>query len=345
MIGLAAQLLLRISLFMFLAVTLVHALAAALPSTQLAFISNRSGSNQLYLHDLDRQITRRLHPLRILGRTPVWSPDGEWILVASDATEDGNSDLFRISRSGALHRLTEVRGTDWDPLWAPDGRSIAFVTYRQGNQDLYQMQADGSAAHDLLPGSTSSITYFAWAPDGRRIAYVDWIRNWLHVAFVDCVDCPSRTLRIPTMSVRTPYWLDAEHLAYTRVDGGDFHLYEVDLRETDPQPQRLSEVPLQPDSLVWSQDRRWAAFVSHTFEAGTVLYALEVSTGIAHALYRHNFYADILGLAWSPDGLTLAFAQENGGTLDIYAVPRDGAQEPLLLITHPAADYAPAYRP
>jgi TolB protein len=345
MVALTIRVLLRSSTMMFLTVTLVHTLAAELRSTQLAFISNRSGINQLYLSDLDHQITRRLHPLHILGRTPVWSPDGEWILVASDATEDGNSDLFRISRGGVLQRLTEVPGTDWDPLWAPDGRSIAFVTYRQGNQDLYRMQADGSAAHDLLPESTSSITYFAWAPDGRRIAYVDWIRNWLHVVPVACADCPSRTLRIPTMSVRTPFWLDDEHLVYTRVDGGDFHLYGVDLRESDPQPQRLSDVPLQPDSLVWTQDRQWAAFVSHTFEEGTVLYALEVATGAAQVLYRHNFYADILGLAWSADGQVLAFAQENGGTLDVYAVPRSAVGDPVPLIIHPGSDYAPAYRP
>ncbi len=56
------------------------------------------------------------------------------------------------------------------PDWSPDGRRIAFDSDRDGNFEVYAMNADGSGvtrltvrdAHDVGP---------AWSPDGRRIAF------------------------------------------------------------------------------------------------------------------------------------------------------------------------------
>ena len=39
------------------------------------------------------------------------------------------------------------------PSWSPDGRRIAFVSKRDGNQEVYVMNADGSGQrnHDAKP--------------------------------------------------------------------------------------------------------------------------------------------------------------------------------------------------
>ena len=41
-------------------------------------------------------------------------------------------------------RLTTSAGYDGMPVWSPDGQQIAFVSDRDGNQEIYVMNADGT---------------------------------------------------------------------------------------------------------------------------------------------------------------------------------------------------------
>ena len=57
------------------------------------------------------------------------------------------------------------------PVWSPDGSKVAFISTRDGNDEIYVMRADGTEqtnlsnnpGHDSLP---------AWSPDGEFIAFI-----------------------------------------------------------------------------------------------------------------------------------------------------------------------------
>ena len=50
---------------------------------------------------------------------------------------------MRADGSGQT-RLTFNDAFDAFPAWSPDGRRIAFVSSRDGNDEVYTMRADGS---------------------------------------------------------------------------------------------------------------------------------------------------------------------------------------------------------
>ena len=62
-------------------------------------------------------------------------------------------------------------GTHSAPAWSPDGRKIAFTSERDGNSEVYVMNANGSGQRNLTrdPAYDADPT---WSPDGRKIAFV-----------------------------------------------------------------------------------------------------------------------------------------------------------------------------
>ena len=47
------------------------------------------------------------------------------------------------------NNLTNGDAFDGDPAWSPSGRRIAFGTSRDGNDEVYTVRADGSAARNV----------------------------------------------------------------------------------------------------------------------------------------------------------------------------------------------------
>jgi Tol biopolymer transport system component len=54
------------------------------------------------------------------------------------------------------------------PLWSPDGRTIAFRSSRDGNPELYLMNADGSGQRRLTNTPKHLETWHAWASAQTR---------------------------------------------------------------------------------------------------------------------------------------------------------------------------------
>jgi Tol biopolymer transport system component len=68
-------------------------------------------------------------------------------------------------------QLTNDPSSTRYPSWSPDGTRIAFVSQRDGNNEVYVMDADGSNQIRLTNESQDDIQP-SWSPDGENIVFV-----------------------------------------------------------------------------------------------------------------------------------------------------------------------------
>ena len=128
------------------------------PDGRIAFTSNRSGTNEIYVVNADgsnvRQVTRG-GDQREGGRTD-WSPDGE--TIAFYAGERGDKNLFTVPAACAeepqpcgpdrITRLTDG-GNNKAPSFSPDGQWITFASELDGDNEIWIMRLDGSGLTQL----------------------------------------------------------------------------------------------------------------------------------------------------------------------------------------------------
>jgi dipeptidyl aminopeptidase/acylaminoacyl peptidase len=145
--------------------------AVAGTNGKIAFVSNRSGDNQIYLVNRDGTGLSRLIFKDISARALAWSPDGTEL--AFSGTANGNTDIYTINADGTnLQRLTTDPAPDDDPAWTADGTRIVYDRGLFGCPcQLRVMRADGSSDHSLDTGPGNAFAP-ATAPHGDRFAFV-----------------------------------------------------------------------------------------------------------------------------------------------------------------------------
>jgi 7,8-dihydropterin-6-yl-methyl-4-(beta-D-ribofuranosyl)aminobenzene 5'-phosphate synthase len=116
------------------------------------------------------------------------------------------------------------------PSWSPDGTRIAFNSKRDGNWELYVMNADGTGLHRLTDSPEWEL-FPAWSPDGRMIAFrsgrAGVFEGDIHVIRPDGTD--ERRVTTDAGMEEDPVWSpDGRHIAFQSMKEGTFDIYIVD---------------------------------------------------------------------------------------------------------------------
>jgi len=143
----------------------------------IAFHTNRGGFPEIFLMNADGSDQLVLASLGAAGAVfPSFSHSGNELCFNSQV---GPRDIYIVNIHGTgLTNLTNQTGDNLRCDWSPKSNSIAFGSTRDGNEEIYVINADGSdvvrltgnllAGQDPAPGADANP---AWSPKGDRIAF------------------------------------------------------------------------------------------------------------------------------------------------------------------------------
>jgi hypothetical protein len=165
---------------------------------RLAYVAPAAGGlPDVYVSDADGKnrspLTRT--PLQAEA-TPRWAPDGKRLVVERDER------LFVIR---ADLRGERFLANGREPAWSQRGNRIAFVSNRDGVEDLYLVRPTGRGVRRLTT-SPAIESQPAWSPDGRRLAYVAFEGQSTDVYVLDVVSGTLARLTQDLNSESSPAW-------------------------------------------------------------------------------------------------------------------------------------------
>lgn len=205
--------------------------------SRIAFVSGRSGANEIWLLNLASGELKKLISCESEGEFAS-DPSLSWHveLLAFVSNRSGNIDVWLLElQTGKLHQLTDSPGVDWMPAISPDGKKIAFVSDRDGADALWLIELDGAREARKI---RSNAWDPAWSHDGKKLAFVagrdDERGVWV-------MDLNERTEKLVLQNGRSPSWSpDGKWLCAVRhLDGR----YELVLVSCDGEICKTLEVP------------------------------------------------------------------------------------------------------
>ena len=180
---------------------------------------------------------------------PSWSKDGRWLAFAVGppfASGNADVDIWKIRGDGrdAMNLTPDSEANDALPDFSPDGRRIVFRSMRDGNAEIYVMNADGAGVHRLTRHEATD-TMPAFSSAGDRVAFTSF-RDGNFELYTVAVDedgrpgRPERLTRNPGHDMHPRFSPDDEWVLFTS-QRGEFN-DELPLLRVVFQPQPYGEL-------------------------------------------------------------------------------------------------------
>ncbi len=235
-----------------------------------------------------------------------------------------NSDIWMYEiESKKLYQFTWSPKSDNNPKWSPDSKSLAFLSSRSGESQVYLITFRGGEAFPLTK-SKSSVKEFEWSPDGKTIAYL--------AAEPATEDEEKKT---------------KEQDDETVVNGEKpTRLWTLDV-ETQTATQKSSQ-PWEIAEMKWMPDGQALALVTHPLPKAEIdipavgIYHLKENNFSPIQSPKHPFWR---GIKISPDGKTIGYlsARTDGpSTHDLFVQPLDKGEAQNITFSTldlPVSDY------
>jgi TolB protein len=218
---------------------------------------------------------------------------------------------------------TQLDWKDGSPAWSPDGRRIAFYSERDGNAEIYVMNADGSGV-TRLTNTSADEGYPAWSPDGRTISFDSDRTGNFDVFAMNADGSNVRPLTThPARDVSATWSPDGSKIVFmSDRESGGFDAYEA------------APDPAAPARRVTRTGSTWFPVFSRdgtalAFHVGRDVHTLEAAGDDPRRLTtdpENGMYP-----SWSPDGKRIVFMSWRTGRTELFTMNVDGSDQKKLV--------------
>jgi Tol biopolymer transport system component len=207
---------------------------------------------------------------------------------------------------------------------APRG-TLAIVTDRTGNLEIFSINADGTNAVNLT-NSPAADNFPAWSPDGARIVSTRGSGFGRELWLMGSDGSNQARLTTNTLADVQPQWSpDGSQIAFVRF-GADQNRDIWVMNADGSGDVKIVDDPaffdIQPD---WSPDGKLIAFMSDRGDGLFAIYTVRPDGSHTRRLSPDGVQAG--EPAWSPDGREIAFEDEACGTCeesDLFVMNANG---------------------
>jgi Tol biopolymer transport system component len=287
-------------------------------------------------------VARTLPSITYMGR----EVDQSWRIYVMDS--DG-SNVTVLSPEGL---------DDTAPTWSPDGQKIAFVSQRDGNREIYVMDATCNNPEGCSQDAVNVTRHAAddwtpaWSPDGSQLAFSSlrdgsWEVYVLDTACFDtpetCIDSLRQITSDGNLNI-SPVWSpDGSRFAYNSKAAGNWDIYTM---ATDGSNIRqITTAPGNDLSPAWSPDGSQIAYEANQ-DGNVEIYVIDANGTTPPQNISNYSTANDHGPTWSPDGQMLVFySNRENIQWDIFSSTLDGQIVNNLTQTPNRDEQTPAWRP
>ena len=216
---------------------------------------------------------------------------------------------------------------------------IAFVSDRDGNEEIYTMNPDGSGQTNITNNPNQDIAP-AWSPDGKKIAF-ESNRDGNNEIYVMNAD-GSNQVNISNDAAAIdgdPAWSpDGKKIVFESIRGGQDDIFVMDTDPNTDDATNLTNDAALDVFPAFSPDGNKIAFESFR-EGDGEIYVMNADGTQPINLSNNSAFDDFP--AFSPDGKKIAFASDRDGNSEIYAMNPDGTGQINITNFGSAADTDP----
>ncbi|MEO6580272.1 MAG: hypothetical protein ABIN83_03870 [Sphingomicrobium sp.] len=229
-------------------------------SKRIAFLSNRSGSQEIWLLDAQTGAARRVTHFGGPGLQDLsWSRDGTALLTS--VPRDGQFDIAMIDlRSGRMTPIAATRLDERHGAFSPDGNGIDFVRRSGSAFVLWQYDLASKKEHALAAGVMRLVPTKA----GEPLVFTRPFQNGLWIA--DRTENIRKVADFPDVTRMRDIAVSGNTIYAVRIDDGKAMLIAVDARSGAqrlvrqlPEIARPSGIAIFGSTIVYARALRFDA--------------------------------------------------------------------------------------
>jgi dipeptidyl aminopeptidase/acylaminoacyl peptidase len=304
-------------------------------SKRLAFVSSRTGTEEIYVLSLNGGEGDPLTALSTGAGNEKWSADGQWIAFTSAVYPDCHDDACNRERDQAREK-DQVKARIYDHLlfrhwthWSDGKRSHLFVMAASGGAPR---ELTAGADYDVPPDERGDAADIAFSPDSKEICFTAvtdrpeaTTTNGDLFTVALAGGEPRRITTNPGFDGHPVYSPDGHSIAYHaqfiagyESDRWRLMLYDRATQKTTNLTESFDRSVQEP---LWSPDSRRIYFVAED-QAEQPIYAIDLPGGAPHPIAPASYNAEI---SVSGDGRTLAFTRTSlTMPAEVFAAGADG---------------------